>query len=238
MIQLYSASFITINGEVTEDAPITDLIRVPVEHLAPVRVPRSYKGQLHLGGKYLFETTGQHVLFESRLEQDALRFLDHSRTVLQVAAQPLMLKFSFDGKNYIHYPDFLIGRAGQRRLLMNVRTEAYLHTKQAVRAFGAARALADALGWDYETWSEPANALNLNLRFLGGFRFVPHRFAELAPLLLRACSVAVRLDDLCQHARPEALVRPVLFHLLWTQQLTADLNRPLGNATLLTSATV
>jgi len=234
MIQLYSASFISTAGEVTEDAPITDLLRTPVRTLSPVRTPRSYKGQLHLGGKYLFETTGQHVLFESRLEQDALRFLDYQRTVVQVAAQPLMLKFSYGRKNYVHYPDFLVERQGQRRLLMNVRTAVYTRTAQAVRAFGAAQALANALGWDYETWSEPENALNLNLRFLGGFRFRPHRFAELAPRLMNACGFSVRLDDLCHAIQPEALVRPVLFHLLWTGQLNADLTRPLSNATLLT----
>ena len=233
MIQLYSVSYITNPGGITEDAPVTDLLRVPVATLSPVRIPRSYKGQLHLGGKYLFETTGQHIIFESRLEQDALRFLDHQRAVLEVAAQPIMLKFSFNGKNYVHYPDFLIERQRQRKLLMNVRTAKYVATEQAIRAFGAAQALANALGWDYETWSEPPTAMNLNLRFLGGFRFRPHGFVDLAPQLLRACDQPIRFDDLCQRARPEALVRPVLFHLIWTRQVEADLNRPLGNMTLI-----
>ncbi|WP_188964862.1 TnsA-like heteromeric transposase endonuclease subunit, partial [Deinococcus aquiradiocola] len=217
MTQLYSVSYVTNPGGITEDAPVTDLLRVPVSTISPVRIPRSYKGQLHLGGKYLFETTGQHVIFESRLEQDALRFLDHQRSVLQVAAQPIMLKFSFNGKNYVHYPDFLIERQCQRNLLMNVRTKAYVSTPQAVRAFSAAQSLADALGWDYETWSEPLTAMNLNLRFLGGFRFRPYGFLDLAPQLLRACDQPIRLDDLCERARPEVLVRPVLFHLLWTR---------------------
>ena len=233
MLELYSVSYITVVKNVIADAPITDLISVEVASLSPVRIPRSYKGQLHLGGKYLFAGTGEHVLFESRLEQDALRFLDHDQAVRHVAAQPLMLKFALDGRPYLHYPDFLVERAGRPHLLLNVRTEAFLHTPQAIRAFGAARKLADALGWDYETWSESTTVLNFNLRFLGGFRFPPHDCEHLMPRLLLACQGAVRLEDLARTVSPEALTRPVIFHLLWKGRLHADLNRPLGNHTLL-----
>lgn len=234
MTLLYSASYITHPANVTEDAHITDLARVEVSHLAPVRIPKGYRGQRHMGGRYLFSRTGELVLFESRLEQDALRFLDHDRSVTHVAAQPFMLKFRYEGSNYLHYPDFLVERRGRPRLLLNIRTQAYLHTRQATRAFSAATALADALGWEYQTWSEAENVLNLNLRFLGGFRFAPYRFEELFPRLLSACTSPLRLDTLSQTTRPEALARPVIFHLLWTQVLQADLTRPLGNHTLLT----
>jgi len=174
------------------------------------------------------------ALLASSRNQDALRFLDHDRSVTHVAAQPFMLKFRYEARNYLHYPDFLVERQGRPRLLLNVRTQAYLHTRQATRAFSAAAALADALGWEYQTWSEPENVLNLNLRFLGGFRFTPHKFKELSPRLLSTCTKPVHLDTLSQITRPEALARPVIFHLLWTQGLRADLTRPLGNHTLLT----
>ena len=238
MIELYSLSYITAMKNVIADVPITHLNNVGVANLSPVRIPRSYKGQLHLGGKYLFAGTGEHVLFESRLEQDALRFLDHDRAVRHVAAQPLMLKFTFEGRPYLHYPDFLVERTGRPNLLLNVRTEAFLRTPQATRAFGAARKLADALGWDYETWSESSTVLNLNLRFLGGFRFPPHDCERLMPRVLLACQGVVRLEDLAQRVSPEALVRPVIFHLLWKGRLHADLNCPLGNHTVLRHSAV
>jgi hypothetical protein len=231
--ELYSVSYISMVKNVIADVPITDLINIDVASLSPVRIPRSYKGQLHLGGKYVFAGTGEHVLFESRLEQDALRFLDHQRDVLHVAAQPLMLKFALNGRPYLHYPDFLVKRAGRPNLLLNVRTQAFLHTDQANRAFGAARKLADALGWDYETWSESPTVLNLNLRFLGGFRFAPYDCERLAPRVLLACQGTTRLAELAQRVSPEALSRPVIFHLLWKGGLNADLSRPLGNHTLL-----
>ncbi|WP_216319247.1 TnsA-like heteromeric transposase endonuclease subunit [Deinococcus aestuarii] len=232
MVDLLGVTYLTHTGVLVEDAPITDLHSVPVDALAPVRVPRSYKGQPHLGGRYLFAGTGEHVLFESRLEQDALRFLDHGRAATHVAAQPLLLKFRVEGKKFGHYPDFLVDRRPERHLLLNVRTTAYLNTLKAHRAFSAARALADALGWAYQTWSEAPTAQNLNLRFLGGYRFPPYAFDDLAPRLLRACDGPTRLGDLCGRVSPEALARPVVFHLLWRQDLQADLTRPLSNATL------
>ncbi len=236
MVDLLSVSFRTHTGDVIQDVPITDLAAVAVDALAPSRLSQNLKGQPHLGGRYLFATTGEHVPFESRLEQDALRFLDHSHAALHVAAQPLKLKFRYEGGKYVHFPDFLVDCGADPRMLLNIRTQAYLHTVQAVRAFAAARALAAALGWAYQTWSEADTALNLNLRFLGGFRFPPYNFEELAPRLLRICAGPTRLDDLAGRISPETLTRPVLFHLLWCQDLQADLTRPLCNATVLRRA--
>jgi hypothetical protein len=49
--ELYSVSYISMVKNVIADVPITDLINIDVASLSPVRIPRSYKGQLHLGGK-------------------------------------------------------------------------------------------------------------------------------------------------------------------------------------------
>ena len=54
----------------------------------PWRTFRWRAGQVHYSGTYWFATTGDHVIYESRLELARLLFADYDRTVLHVIAQP------------------------------------------------------------------------------------------------------------------------------------------------------
>jgi hypothetical protein len=92
------------------------------------------------------------------------------------------------------------------------------------------REVAEGRGWRYEVWSEPPEAQLSNLRFLAGFRrdwlFDRRLLDELRASELQGMSLGKALRSFS--ARPEPLVRSAIFHLLWTQQFTVDLTRPLS----------
>ena len=92
------------------------------------------------------------------------------------------------------------------------------------------------MGWEYRLVGAPDPIVTANLRWLAGYRHPRHSvagsvealwaaFAEPAPLLAGAEAVGYPIA-----------VLPVLFHLLWCQELTADLSMPLHPWTTVTTA--
>lgn len=53
-----------------------DIPDLPLTTLMPVRTPASYRMQRHLPGRYWFSTTGEHVIYESRMELKTLMVLN------------------------------------------------------------------------------------------------------------------------------------------------------------------
>lgn len=58
----------------------------------PWRAARSARGQSHYPGFYWSETTGSHVIYESRLELARLLRADFDPDVTAIAAQPFLLR--------------------------------------------------------------------------------------------------------------------------------------------------
>jgi hypothetical protein len=105
-------------------------------------------------------------------------------------------------------------------------------------AFAATAQVCALLGWEFRRVGEIEPVLNWNIRWLARYRHprcagraeVAHRlraaFSASAPLLAAAEGVGDRLA-----------VLPALFHLMWRQELVADLAQArLGPATLVRSA--
>ena len=69
-----------------------------------------------------------------------------------------------------------------------------------------------------------------------GYRHPRHRLPEIAQLLRHAFSTPTPLLAGQQAAGDSIAVLPVLFHLLWCQELSADLSTPLHQDTVVTLA--
>lgn len=212
------------DGLVLQDAPLTALLETPVAHLTPWREVNNHPGQMNLTGLHYLAKTGEHVPYESRLEQFALQRLDHDPTVVRVAAQPFLLRW-MDGEETLgHVPDFLVERVRRPHLLVDVKPHAFVDTPDNRTAFTATRDACERVGWEYAVWSEPTETYLLNLRWLAAYFRTPYNHDVYRPALLNLLRNGPRpIGELVTALEPECLVRPSLYHLLWCREVLADL---------------
>ena len=117
-----------------------------------------------------------------------------------------------------------------------MKPERRLSRPEVVETFAWIRAALERRGWDYEVWSEP-NAVELqNIRFLAGFRrtylFDPALLVTLRSIESDGASLAEIIDMVPEWPLP--LARAALLHLLWSQEFTVELCRPLRSSPILT----
>jgi hypothetical protein len=75
-------------------------------------------GQKHYSGTYWSSTVSGPVIYESRLELARLLFADFDHRVLDIVAQPFLLRAAVDQKARKHVPDYLvITDTGHRRMI-------------------------------------------------------------------------------------------------------------------------
>jgi hypothetical protein len=176
------------------------------------------------------------VIYESRLELARLMLADFDPTVTAIAAQPFWLRFRTGGRVRRHVPDFLLVRADNSVLLVNVKPAGQAADPEVAEALAWPGRLALGHGWDYEIWTGADPVYLGNVRFLAGYRrpwLVP---ADRAGAVLGRWRPGDTLGSLeCRAARdcPSGGARPAVLRLLWEQRLATDLHRPLGGDSVL-----
>src|SRR5258708_2583026 len=150
--------------------PLRDVRARQVGAAVPWRAARSARGQSHYPGFYWSETTGSHVVYESRLELARLLLADFDPAVTAIAAQPFLLRAHAGGRVRRHVPDFFLVRADGSALLVNVKPAARLADPAVAGALEWPGRLAREHGWDYEVWSGADPVFLANVRFLAVYR--------------------------------------------------------------------
>jgi hypothetical protein len=141
-----------------------------------------------------------------------------------------------DGQLRKHVPDYLWDTADGLVVADVVRAER-LTNPSIARVCAWTRAVVESLGWSYHVVSEPPSVNLANVRFLAGYRRdwlinpgildqLRCRAAELAGMCV--AEAEQQITD-----QPHPLVRSALMHLLWRQEFTVDLTRPLRPSTVL-----
>jgi hypothetical protein len=205
----------------------------------PWRTFRWYFGQRHYSGTYWSATQHDHVIYESRLELAALVLADFDRAVRGIAAQPFQLTAEVDGKARRHILDFMLDTVDGPVVVDVIRLQRLSQPKIQFLCSWSQQIL-ESIGWSYEIVSEPDAVRLANVRFLAGYR---REWLISQPILdeLRSRSldfVGAPIGDAERRIvnRPLPLVRSAVLHMLWTQEFTADLSRPLDCSTVLESA--
>jgi hypothetical protein len=206
---------------------------VRFEHAAPARSFRWSRGQGHFPGWWWLATTGRHVGYESWLERDHLMLLDFDPVVTAVASQPFWLYWHDGRRGRRHAPDFFARLADGTGLVIDVRADDRIEPRDA-EAFEVTARACEAAGWEFRRVGTVDPVLAANVRWLSRYRHprcagrpgtagaLRRAFASPAPLLAGAAEAGESLA-----------VLPVLFHLLWRRELTADLGSgPLGPLTV------
>lgn len=227
----FAISYLSSDG--AHHCPLNEVGQLSVEDCLPVRRFPAHRKQRHMPGFYWFATSGRHVPYESRLEMAVLIGLDFDQDVGAVSAQPFRLEYGNGSVPRHHVPDFLVAlRSGLRRVV-DVKPAEHSTGQRAEEIFGLTRRACEQVGWDYVVATEPEPTALANLSWLAGHRRRPADPHGLAPLIIESCNRPTTLGDLLGTIGPAALVRPVLFHLLWSQALTFDLAQRLASASVL-----
>ncbi|GGM03890.1 hypothetical protein GCM10010129_54290 [Streptomyces fumigatiscleroticus] len=200
----------------------------------PVRGFPSFKGQRNFTGWYWAATGATHVGYESWLERDHVMRLDFDRQVAAVVSQPFRLSWRVEGRRrrVSHTPDYFVRHRHGTVLVVDVRPDERIDPEDAAKFAATATACAQ-VGWGYQRLGVMAPMLAANLRWLAGYRH-PRVMREAVAFGLR--SAFAEGQGLLKGARvvgDPIAVLPVLFHLLWRQDLVVDLE-----STLLSAASV
>lgn len=223
-------------GYVEREGALTACWNARFEDVPPVRNFPSYQGQRNFPGLYFAACTGRHVGFESWLERDQFLMLDFSPTVRSFSCQPFWLLWSTAGKTRRHAPDVFARLRDGSGMVIDVRADDRISPEDA-DVFEVTAAACESVGWTYRRVGVVDPVLAANVRWLAGYRHsrcmraeygarLREIFATPAPLLAGAEAVGDRMA-----------VLPVVFHLMWTGQLVADLtSAPLSATSLVTAA--
>lgn len=205
--------------------------------MRPVRAFRWSRGLGHFPGWWWAATTGRHVGYESWLECDHVRALDFDRDIVGIASQPFWLHWEDERGRRRHAPDYFARRADGTGVVIDVRADDRIADVDVV-AFAVTARVCALVGWEFRRVGEIGPVLRGNLRWLARYRHprcagrgeIAQRLREVfavgAPLLAGAVEVGDRL-----------VVLPTLFHLMWRQELVAELGQArLGPATMVRTA--
>lgn len=203
----------------------------------PVRQFRMHKGQPHWSGQWWCATTCDLETYESRLELARLVLADHDPLVVDLLSQPFTLRTKIGPKVRRHIPDFLLLRDDGHGTVVDVKPAHRVDDPKIAFTFDWTRRVVEAHGWDYEVWTGAPDTLLLNTRFLAAYRderrVHPDAAQAVAATAVAGLTVGRAIDLAEALGVHRALVKPAVLHLLWTGAFTADLHRPLSNATLL-----
>ena len=205
---------------------------VRIEDAVPVRSFRWSRGQGHFPGWWWLATTERHVGYESWLERDHLMLLDFDPAVTAVASQPFWLHWHDGRRRRRHAPDFFARLADGMGVVIDVRADDRIEPGDA-EAFEVTARACESAGWEFRRVGTVDPVLAANVRWLSRYR---HRRCAGRPgtadALRRAFARSAPLLPGAAEAGDSLAVLPVLFHLLWRRELTADLGRgPLGPST-------
>lgn len=207
---------------------------VPFEDALPVRSVTTFKGQRNFSGLWWCATNQRHVGFESWCERDYLMSLDFDAEVAGVSSQPFRLVLPASLPQQTHVPDFFIrGRNGSATVI-DVRPDEKVNPVDQ-EVFDATAELCASVGWAYRRAGSLPSLQLTNLRWLAGYRHARCLRQETASALVGHLvpDVPVPLNELVSAVGDPVCVLPTLFHLMWTQQIRADLaSCVLGSGTL------
>ena len=232
-----SLRYCTVAGDevrTTWEQARADLI---VEGL-PVRVPPTYRGQRNYPGLFWASTNRRTLVYESLLELERLWLADFDPTVAQIATQPFQITGRDTAGPHRHVPDILLVHRDQQVTLVDVKPQAALSRLQVKAQFDWTRSLCREKGWRYEVFTGANPTFLRNIRALAVARRhsrLPDGLMEQAWIVLRDAGrlhfgeALTRKPASCD----QALWRVALSACIWSGKVTADLDQPLSDRTLI-----
>ncbi|WP_406841107.1 TnsA-like heteromeric transposase endonuclease subunit [Streptomyces sp. AHU1] len=229
------AEFAGADGLLVQRRWVEAAVAEPFERLAPVAAFPVVPGRRWAPGWWWSATTGRHVTHGSQAMCMQLMLLDRDPRVVALAARPVRLIWRDpDSRRTLSWVPQLFARYGDgSALLADCPATAEPAAGRAARAAAVLQAACAAVGFTYRRLMPPDAVVAANVRWLAGYRHPRHRDAGgLEQAVLEAFTTARPLMAGAAAAGETLTTLPVLYHALWRGHLVADLERPLGEHTL------
>jgi hypothetical protein len=231
----FELAFIDDGREIRQD--LRDAAGVRFEDVAPVRRFPSYAGQRNYPGLYYAATMDRHVAFESWLERDQAMALDFDSEITGFAPQPFWLFWPGTDRVCSHAPDFFARSADGSGVVIDCRPGSRIKPRDS-RAFAVTEQACAQAGWTFRLITGHDQVWLDNVRWLAGYRHRRYHREPAAPDLITAFGQPRPLGEGAALAGDPVAVLPVLFHLLWSGRLSADLSQRLEATTAVMGAPV
>ena len=135
-----------------------------------------------------------------------------------------------------HAPDFFLRCADGAAVVVDIRADARIEADDRA-VFESTKAVCASVGWGYRRHGEMPRVRATNLRWLAGYRHPRCLRPSVAARLIDVFAQQRALLDGVQRVGDAVEVLPVLFHLLWHQELHVDLDvAPLCPDTIISGA--
>ena len=204
------------------EVSLLDALSVPFECGAPVRSFPSYRGQRNFPGFYYAACMGSLVGFESWLERDEAMAMDFDPGIEAFAPQPFRLAWVDGSGDRSHVPDFFARRADGTGIVVDCRPPNRIQQRDR-ELFDATARVCAAVGWEFRLVGGHDPIWLANVRWLAGYRHVRYQVEPSSSRLLEVFAEPMALADGAALVGDPVAVFPVLYHLLWTHRLRADL---------------
>lgn len=225
----FTVSLLLSSGARVEQRELPLLAKCAPGELQPVREPRAYKGQRNVPGYFWMSKLNRLVWYESRLEMVILKQIDFDPLLIDVLPQPFVLHYRDAKGSASHTPDYLAWYRDGSRRVFNVKPAKFVHKPNNQRAFAACAEACRAINWQYSTQAEPPPQYFANLSWLAGYRRRPPHFETYASAIIEGIGAGTTIGSLLPDLGPPALVRPVLFYLMWVRQIDIDMHSVLSD---------
>ena len=208
----------------------------------PVRkIPKTSKS---VRGQFPSVKNNRSIGFESTLERDFYLGLEFDPTIKSYEEQPIRLTGTIDGKKVVYVPDCLITYSdGKPKVLAEVKRAEEIANGATglLMRLELARQYAEEQGIEFKVFTESEiQSPSLGTRrFIYGFSSPPRDLEARKGDILTIVSAAgeLSLKDLLQKLSDDKAVRarfsPIIWHLLFTGELVADLDLPISYSTVL-----
>lgn len=176
-------------------------------------------------------------------ERDYAYLLAYDPMVVSYEEQPCTIAYTFEGKERSYTPDFAVYWRHQQPSLVECKPASRLSDPENLQKWTAARLWCERHHYTFMLVTDAAlrkrGVLLSNIKLLAG-----HGHQRITPqakeYLLRAVqaearplSIAELVERTCTPQFSENAVRSCVWHLIYTQELCADLNKPLNVMTTL-----
>jgi hypothetical protein len=152
--------------------------------------------------------------------------------VVGISSQPFWLFWRSDaGKGISHAPDYFARREDGTAVVVDCRPADRRKPRDVVK-FKATQAACAQVGWEFRLVGAPDVIAVRNVRWLAGYRHPRHRVEPVTSGLLKVFAEPQPVMGGASTVGDPIRVMPVLFHLLWSHELTVDMSVPLHAVSL------